>query len=66
LDVVIESAVVVELREQLLVWDRELDEQENALLAREHGVVEVECALRRVHMECDTVHYRAGAVQHDY
>jgi hypothetical protein len=37
-DVVSEPAVVVELREQLLVWERGLDEWEDALLVREHGM----------------------------
>jgi hypothetical protein len=51
LDVVIKPAVVVELPEQLLVQERELDKWENALLAREHGMVEAEHALGRVRME---------------
>jgi hypothetical protein len=63
---VIELAVVVELRGQLLVQERELDERENTLLAKEHDVVEVERALRRARMECDAVHDRARAIQQDY
>jgi hypothetical protein len=63
--VVIELAVVVELREQLYVWETEQDEWENAFLAREHDVVEAERALRRVCMECDAVRDRAGATQQD-
>jgi hypothetical protein len=65
-DMVIESTVVVELWEQLLVRERESDEQENAFLAREHDVVEAECALGRMRMECGAVHDQAGAVQQDY
>jgi hypothetical protein len=38
--VVVESAVIVKLQEDLLVWERELDKRENTLMAREHGVVE--------------------------
>jgi hypothetical protein len=63
---VVESTVIVELREQLLAWERELDERENALVARLNGVVEVKRALGRVRMECDADHDRAGAVQQDY
>jgi hypothetical protein len=48
--------VIIELREQLLDRERELDERENTLLTREHGVVETERTLRRARMECDTVH----------
>jgi hypothetical protein len=66
LDVVIKPAVVVELPEQLLVQERELDKWENALLAREHGVVEAERALGRVRMECNAVNDQAGAIQQDY
>jgi hypothetical protein len=53
---VVEPTVIVELREQLLVQERELDEQENALVARENNVVEAEHALGRAHMECDAAH----------
>jgi hypothetical protein len=55
-EVVIEPTVIIELREQLLDRERELDEWENTLLTREHGVVETERTLRRARMECDTVH----------
>jgi hypothetical protein len=61
-DVVSEPVVVVELREQLLVQERGLDEQENALLAREHGMVVVERALGRVRMDCNAVHDPAMTV----
>jgi hypothetical protein len=61
--VVIEPVVVVELWERLLVRERELDEWENALLAREQGVVEAEHALRKARMECNAIHERAWAIQ---
>jgi hypothetical protein len=54
--VAIKPAVIVEFREQLLAWESKLDERENALLTREHGVVEARHALGRAHMECDTAH----------
>jgi hypothetical protein len=34
-------------------------------MAREHGMVEVEHALGRVHMECDAIHDQAQTVQQD-
>jgi hypothetical protein len=40
--VVIELIVIVELWEQLLDWERELDVRENALLTREHAMMEAE------------------------
>jgi hypothetical protein len=52
LELAIERAVIVELREQLLT--------------REHGVVEAERDLGRACMECDTAHDRAGVVKQDY
>jgi hypothetical protein len=64
--VVIEPAVIVELWEQLLDRKRELDERENALLKREHGMLEPERALRRECMECDAAHDQAGVVKQDY
>jgi hypothetical protein len=45
-DMVVKPVVIVELRE------RELDEWEYALVAREHGLVETVGALGRVCMEC--------------
>jgi hypothetical protein len=54
-DVVSKPAVVVELWEQPLVQERGLDEWEDALLAREHGIVEATRALRRARVECDIV-----------
>jgi hypothetical protein len=62
-DVVSEPAVVVELREQLLVWERGLDEREDAFLVREHGMVESECAHSRARVECDTVHDQATTIR---
>jgi hypothetical protein len=55
--------VVVELREQLLVWERGLDEREDAFLVREHGMVESECAHSRARVECDTVHDQATTIR---
>jgi hypothetical protein len=63
LDMVVEPAVIVELREHLLVWERELDERENTLMAIKHGVVEAERALGRACLECDAILDRVGAVQ---
>jgi hypothetical protein len=60
------SVVVVELREQLLVRERGLDEREDTLLAREHGVVEAECALGRACMECDVIHDQDTTILEDY
>jgi hypothetical protein len=65
-DVVSEPAVVVELREQLLVWGRGLDEREDALLAREHGIVEDQHALGIAHVECDAVHDQATTIREDH
>jgi hypothetical protein len=64
--VVVEPAMIIELQEQLLVRERELDEWENALVARENGVVAAERALGRARMECDAEHDRVKAVQQDY
>jgi hypothetical protein len=64
--VVIEPTVVVGLREQLLAQERELDEQENALLTMEHGMVEAERALERVHMVCDDAHDQARVIKQGY
>jgi hypothetical protein len=55
-DVVNELVVVMVLCEQLLVQERGLDKWEDALLAKEHGVVEAERALDRVRVECDALH----------
>jgi hypothetical protein len=63
---VIEPAVMVELREQLLAWVRELDERENTLLTKEHGMLQAEHALGRARMQCDSPHDRARAIKQDY
>jgi hypothetical protein len=52
--VVIKPAMIVKLLELLLAQERKLDERENALLTRDHGVVEAESDLERAHLECDT------------
>jgi hypothetical protein len=44
-NVVSEPTVVMKLWEQLLVRERGLNEREDALLDREHGMVEAKCAL---------------------
>jgi hypothetical protein len=48
--------MIVEFREQLLVRERELDERENALMARENDVVAAKRALGRARIECDAEH----------
>jgi hypothetical protein len=58
--------MIIMLREQLLAWERELDERENALVTRENGVVAAERVLGRAHMECDAEHDRVKDVQQDY
>jgi hypothetical protein len=63
LDAVVASAMVIELQVQLLVWERELDSRENALMAREDELVAFECALGRAGMECDAKHGAAEAVR---
>jgi hypothetical protein len=60
--VVTEPAVIAELREQLLAWERELSKRESTLLAREHGVVEGKRALGRAVMECDAIHDQVASV----
>jgi hypothetical protein len=58
--------VIVKLREQLLAQERKLDEQENALMPREHGVVEAKHSLGRARMECDAALNRATGFKQDY
>jgi hypothetical protein len=58
--------VIVVLQEQLLLRERELHDQERALVARENGVVEAEHALGRARMECDAVHDQPMIIQQDY
>jgi hypothetical protein len=45
--------MVVELQEQLLIRERELASQENALITRENNLVSTKRALGRAHMECN-------------
>jgi hypothetical protein len=66
LDAVVKPAMVVELREQLCVRERELDKRESALMARENDMVAAKRALGRAHMECDVEHDWVKAVQQDY
>jgi hypothetical protein len=51
-DVVVEPVVITELWEQLLVRERELDKRENALVARENIVMEVERPSRTIGPGC--------------
>jgi hypothetical protein len=60
------SAMVAELQEQLLVWERELDNRENALIAREDDLAAIECTLGRARMECDAECDQAEAIRRDY
>jgi hypothetical protein len=60
--VVVVSAMVTKLQEQLLVRKRELDSRENALMAWEYDLAATKCALGRARMECDS----AKAVRWDY
>jgi hypothetical protein len=66
LDVVVVSAMVAKLQEQLLVRKRELDSRENALMAWEYDLAATECALGRARMECDTEWDWAKVVRWDY
>jgi phage protein D len=54
--------MVVQLWEQLLLRERELNEWENALMAREDDAVAAEHALGRACMECDVEHDRVEAI----
>jgi hypothetical protein len=65
-DAVVTSAMVVKLQEQLLARERELDRWELTLTAPEDDLVAFECALGRVHMECDPKCDRVEAVRQDY
>jgi hypothetical protein len=60
------SAMVAELQEQLLVQEREVDSQENALMAREDDLVATERSRGKAHMECYTECDRAEAIWRDY
>jgi hypothetical protein len=64
-----EPTVVMKLWEQLLVRERGLNEREDALLDREHGMVEAKCALGGgggVHVECDAIHDQATTIRENY
>jgi hypothetical protein len=63
LDAVSDPTVIVELRDQLLVWERELDHREKLLLIRDNNVVEAKCSLGRGRMKYDAAHDRTGAVR---
>jgi hypothetical protein len=58
--------VTVELRGQLLAFERELDSRECILMAREDGLAAFERALGRVRMECDGECDRDKDVLQDY
>jgi hypothetical protein len=58
--------MVTELQEQLLVWERELDSRENALMAQEDDLAATECALGRARMESDTECDWVKTVRQDY
>jgi hypothetical protein len=60
------SVMVAELQEQLLVWERELDSQENALMAWEDDLATTKHALGRVCMECNAECDQAEAIRQDY
>jgi hypothetical protein len=62
LDAAVTPAMVVQLWEQLLLRERELNEWENALMAREDDAVATEHALGRACMECDVEHDRVEAI----
>jgi hypothetical protein len=48
--------MVIELQEQLLLWERGLNKCESALVARENDEVAAKSALGRACMEYDTEH----------
>jgi hypothetical protein len=54
--------IAVELREQLLAWERELDSREGANTAWGDGLVAFERALGKVRTECDASHAQADAI----
>jgi hypothetical protein len=55
-------AMAVELQKQLLAREREMDNREGVLMAREDGLAAFECALGRARMECDGECDQAEAV----
>jgi hypothetical protein len=54
LDVVVASAMVVELQEQLLALERELGSREGTFMGWEDGMLFFECTLGRARTEVDT------------
>jgi chromosome segregation ATPase len=60
------SVVAIELREQLLAWERELESREEAIASREDGLAAFEHALERVHMERDVSPIQAEVAHRDY
>jgi predicted nucleic acid-binding Zn-ribbon protein len=58
--------VVEELQEQLLVWERELDNQEGVIVAWEDGLAASKCAPRRVCMEHEVECAQTEGVQQNY
>jgi hypothetical protein len=66
LDAVAMSAMVIDLQEQLLVWERELDSRENALIAWEDDLATTERTPGRARKECITECDRTEAVRQDY
>jgi hypothetical protein len=55
-------AVVVEVQEQLLFWERELDSRECAIAAWEDGLAAFERTLWKECTEYDASHIQAEAV----
>jgi hypothetical protein len=58
--------IIIELQEQLLVQEKELDERQNNLVAREDDVVVAERALGRVRMVCNAKHDWVNTILQDY
>jgi hypothetical protein len=64
--VVATSAVVDELQEQLLTWERELDSREGVIATWQDGLAASEHALGRVCAKRDTACAQAEATRQDY
>jgi hypothetical protein len=64
--VVVASAVVNELLEHLLVWERELESREGAVAAQEDGLATSDGTLGMMCMERDAERAWAKAVRQDY
>jgi hypothetical protein len=60
------SAVLEELQEQLLTWERYLDSRDGTNIVWEDGIAASECALGRAYMEYDAEHTHTKVVQQDY